>query len=132
MMVRGLVLLAVLAIVPTAAGANSDPAALAGNWRVVALDGASVAAGEDGSFVLQDGRVSGRSFCNRYSTSAVVAGTVLTLGPIASTRMACPPPLMARERVFLDILQGVTAARITGSTAELIGASGRTISLRRE
>ncbi|MGH0034063.1 MAG: META domain-containing protein [Myxococcota bacterium] len=58
---------------------------------------------------LGEGRLSGSSGCNRY-TAAVESGAEvgsLLVGPIAGTRMACPAPIDALERRYLEALEGV-------------------------
>jgi heat shock protein HslJ len=39
--------------------------------------------------------------------------------------MACPPPLDAQERAFLEALQATAAVHIAGNTLELKDASGK-------
>ncbi len=56
------------------------------------------------------GKVSGSSGCNTYNGS-VAAGqtaTALTIGPFATTRMACPPEVMRLEGRYLAALQAAT------------------------
>lgn len=58
----------------------------------------------------ENGKFVGRSGCNRYSGS-VIAGSApgsIKVGPIVSTRMACPQPAMSIEDRFLKQLQAVT------------------------
>ena len=48
------------------------------------------------------GKVGGHSGCNRFT------GTyALRIGPFATTRMACQPEVMERERQFLAMLSNV-------------------------
>ena len=51
-----------------------------------------------------DGRAYGTTGCNRYSVGYSLAGDQIELGTVASTRMACAPPLDALELAFLDTL----------------------------
>lgn len=56
--------------------------------------------------------ISGDGFCNRYFAGvAEPAPTELTIGEIAATRRACPPPRDALERDFLDALRHVRQYR---------------------
>jgi putative lipoprotein len=50
-----------------------------------------------------DGRVTGYSGCNRFTGTYVQNGDALTMGPLATTRMACPPQMMKREQEFLEL-----------------------------
>ena len=45
-----------------------------------------------------DGRVSGSGGCNRFSGEYTLGGDDLTIGPVASTRMACPEPVGVGEQ----------------------------------
>ena len=51
-----------------------------------------------------DGVVGGSSGCNRFTGTYSHKDDELTLGPLASTRMACPPEVMEREQQFLTML----------------------------
>jgi putative lipoprotein len=51
-----------------------------------------------------DGRVTGSSGCNRFTGKCAQDGGTLTMGPLATTRMACPPEIMQREQEFLALL----------------------------
>jgi len=72
-----------------------------------------------------DGRVSGHASCNRYSASYTRDGNTLTIGPTATTRMACPPALTNQEQVFLAALARVRRFEIDLSGAlVLVGEPG--------
>jgi heat shock protein HslJ len=51
-----------------------------------------------------EGKLGGYSGCNRFTGTYVQNGNALTMGPLATTRMACPPQIMKREQEFLDLL----------------------------
>ena len=57
-----------------------------------------------------DGVVGGSSGCNRFTGTYTQKDEELTLGPLASTRMACPPEIMEREQQFLTMLGQVRHA----------------------
>ena len=62
------------------------------------------------SLTFENGKFTGRSGCNRYSspvTAGPTAGSI-KVGPTVSTRMACPEPVMAIEDRFLRQLEAVT------------------------
>jgi heat shock protein HslJ len=83
------------------------PAGLAGtDWTAKTVAGEPVP--KDVAVTIQfadAGRISGRSGCNRYAGEVRVVGDTLEIGPLASTRMACPPPQMAVETAFLQALE---------------------------
>jgi len=51
------------------------------------------------------GRVAGNASCNRLSGAAEISGDSIKLGPLASTRMACPEAVMNQETKYLNALQ---------------------------
>ena len=57
----------------------------------------------------EDGMVSGFAGCNKFSGSYTVTGDELSLGPLASTKMACEPPASAVESAMLEALAGVSS-----------------------
>jgi heat shock protein HslJ len=62
------------------------------------------------TLTYSEGRFAGRSGCNSY-TSAVETGEllgVISIGPIISTRMACPELQMDVETRYLTALQAAT------------------------
>jgi len=54
--------------------------------------------------------VDGSGGCNRFSGNFTVVGSALRVGPLISTRMACPD--MREERAFFNALQSVDAYRL--------------------
>ena len=52
-----------------------------------------------------DGTVWGEAGCNRFRGTYQEKGQSLTIGPLATTRRACPPPIMAQEAAFIAALQ---------------------------
>lgn len=100
------------------------------NWSIVAIDGQPVL-GERYQLQFTADRLSGQAGCNRLNGSYSQDGETLTIGPVASTRMACPGPAMDHERRALQVLSGtVRATHPDGDTLELSG-NGGTIRLRR-
>jgi heat shock protein HslJ len=69
----------------------------------------ALSAGQELTLRIDGERISGRSACNRYfagiTESADMAGDI-SIGPIGSTRMACPEPAMALERRYFAALEG--------------------------
>lgn len=68
---------------------------------------------------LEENRVAGRASCNRYTGSYELRGEGVSIGPLASTRMACAPALMNQEDRFLDLLNDVNSVRI-GQQGQLL------------
>jgi heat shock protein HslJ len=94
-------------------------------WKLVELGGLRVEpseGGRDPHLVLDpDGhRLSGSGGCNRLLGRCELDGDRLAFGAVATTMMACPEPLMSRERAFIEALEATTAFRIEGETLELL------------
>lgn len=72
-----------------------DAAALAGEWRIRTLNGSDLpteaATTAALSFDTATNKVSGSTGCNRLMGTYTTSGAGITFGPLATTRMACPP-----------------------------------------
>ncbi|MCX8954510.1 META domain-containing protein, partial [Ruegeria sp. NA] len=76
----------------------------------------------------QDGFCSGSSGCNRFSGQAEISGNRIAFPDnMAATLMACPPPLDAVERQFLQALQNVTTFAMQGNALALLDAQGQPV-----
>ncbi len=64
------------------------------------------------------GRVAGNGSCNRFFGPAEMSGDTIKLGPLASSRMACPEAVMNQEKKYLDALQA--AERLEQKDADLL------------
>ena len=79
------------------------PDGLAGtSWRAETLAGEPVA---DDTVVTMEfagsDRIAGKAACNRYNGPLRVEAGTLRIGPLATTRMACPPPQSEFETLFV-------------------------------
>ncbi len=102
-----------------------EPTLMGPSWQATGVNNgrggvASLVAGTaiDATFG-EDGRVSGRAGCNRYHGPFRVDGPRLGIGPLASTRMACPDEVMEQEAAFLAAMGRATTFRIDGDRLEL-------------
>jgi heat shock protein HslJ len=101
-------------------------------WRPVALGGAPVDWAPPGRepfvrFSTADGVFFASAGCNTLRGGLTVDGDALTLGPGASTMMACPEPIMALERALAEALAATTAHAIGGRTLRLRDAGGAVV-----
>lgn len=111
----------VLATALTAASGQHETVALQGAWRVTAIAEAEVPEGVEVSMRFDDeGQVSGRGGCNRYSGGYELAGDRLTIGPVAMTRMACPDEQMTTETRFGVAVGDVARAGIDETGALIL------------
>ncbi|MGL5032925.1 MAG: META domain-containing protein, partial [Microcystaceae cyanobacterium] len=74
-------------------------------WQLVG--GEMLTANSNGQITLRftQQNLSGSAGCNRYSTGYSVKDNQLKTKAIASTRMACPSPLMEQETAYLRALE---------------------------
>lgn len=91
-----------------------DPSRLAGSrWQAVEVGSIDVDAGVPSTLAFEPpGRVSGNSGCNRYFGTVEVGAGSVRFGPLAATRMMCPPPRMEQEARFLEALAKAECWRI--------------------
>ena len=73
---------------------------------------------------LDGDRVSGSGGCNRFTGPASVAAGAVRIGPLASTRMACPGGAMEAEARFLSALERARGARLEAGRLQLLDAAG--------
>jgi len=109
-------------------GCGGDPTDLltGGAWQVTALGDAALIEPERLSLNFLDaGRVAGSGGCNRFAGGFGLTGEGLHFGPMASTMMACPEPLMEQERRMLDALEQVMAFDVDGRGRLLLMAEDR-------
>lgn len=69
------------------------------------------------SLDVDGGRIGGNAGCNRFMGAIDDDGTI---GPLATTMMACPPPVMEFEQLLLGLLERVNGSRVSGSGIYLV------------
>ncbi|NLU82018.1 META domain-containing protein [Rhodococcus sp. HNM0569] len=114
-----------------------DRAITGTEWTVTALISADAvttsAALETSAPALQigsDGHVTGTTGCNRFQGNAEVNGDTIEFGPLATTRMACPPDVMEVEQAVLAALAGRVHASVDGNTMRVTRDDGVGLELR--
>jgi putative lipoprotein len=120
-----------ICLVGLAAGCGDDeeaaPASVEGTWTLT--DGVDVDGWEKAAPTadFKDGKLSGSSGCNRYTTSYTTTGDELKLGQVATTRMACAPPASDVELAFLTKLDRVTGWSVDGGELALQAQDGEAL-----
>jgi putative lipoprotein len=71
-----------------------------------------------------EGEVSGLAGCNRYRGRAIIGEGTISIGPLAMTRMLCPPALAALERTVCAALEGASSWVRRDDALELSGEDG--------
>jgi heat shock protein HslJ len=90
-------------------------AALGGTaWNLVEMGGTADFAHIVPTIAFADGRVSGFAGCNTFSGTFETDGPILTLSPLATTKIGCPRPASVVEADYLAALDGVTTWAIDG------------------
>lgn len=75
-------------------------------WQLEDLAGSGVVEGGRPTLAFPAAdKVSGNGSCNQFSGPLQIKGNEIRLGPLGSTRMACPEPSMTQETKYLAGLQ---------------------------
>ena len=91
-------------------------------YALQSIDG--VAFGERATLGFPEpGRVAGQGPCNAFTTAQTAPYPWLDLGPIAVTARACAA--LEAERAYLQALDAMSTAEVTGDTLLLADDSGR-------
>lgn len=90
---------------------GTDQALLSGKWTLEFIDGEDMNSLFTVSekmptieFLSQDGRISGNAGCNGYGATYKIDGSTIDVGPVMSTKMACPN--LKGESLFVKMLSG--------------------------
>lgn len=110
--------------------AHASAVGISGRWLAEDIGGGGVI--DRLQTVLEirdDGAVSGSGGCNRFAGRAEIAGNTIRFGPIAGTRMMCPPASMDQETKFFAALPQAVAWSIDQGTRKLslLDAVGRAL-----
>jgi heat shock protein HslJ len=78
------------------------------------------------TLAFASGKVSGSTGCNQFqgTVSEAESATSLVIGPLITTRKACPEPLMAQEHAFLKKLGQTEVFQFLFGDLVLSGANG--------
>jgi putative lipoprotein len=113
------------------AGETAPRALVATPWRLIRIETSDDAVTPDADETLTiafaaDGRLGGQADCNRFfGPYTLEEGGGLTVGDVAGTRVACPPP--SSGDVFLRVLGAVDSFELTGGRLHLRTGDGRSL-----
>ena len=94
-------------------------------WTVTSIGGEPVLPQTGLTFsIAADHRAGGNGGCNNYFTEASFETPPLSFGPVAGTRMACEPAVMAQEARFFAALAATAGYELAGDTLKLFDAAG--------
>ncbi len=116
---------------PEGAAANPEADAAATSrlantqWRLLELNGKNVVIAPSErpvtlAFSPEGERIAGSAGCNAFMGTYRVEGGKLKLNPGTMTLMACPEPMMQRERQYAKMMSSVDGFRIDGDILSLI------------
>ncbi len=80
--------------------------------------------------VFEDGTIAGSSGCNSYNGAYEADGDSMTIGPLATTLMACITPLQGQESIYFELLAQTDRYKVSGDQLTLM--SGDTVLIRFE
>lgn len=103
---------------------------LDGDWKVSGFNNgrdAVVGLAGDAPITLSFGKgaISGNAGCNTFRGGYTVDGQSVKIGPLASTRMACPDPVLKQEREFLAALESAVKWSVEGDTLDMHRQDGQ-------
>jgi heat shock protein HslJ len=107
-----------------------QPASLTGEWQALAINNGkeAVVSVQNGTTVTAifgaDGKLSGNAGCNTYNGTYTTDGDKITIGPLATTRMACEQAVMDQETAYLNALANAATFNLGKDSLELRDANG--------
>ena len=117
---RALVALALaLGCATPAPEAGVPPGLVDAQWVVVEIDGEAPGTSASRLSFGSDGSASGSGGCNSFHGSVTFEGDRIGFGPLASTMMMCPDPIMAQEQSFFAALAAANRVEQEGSLLRL-------------
>ena len=109
----------IAALITTGYAADAKPNLAGSEW------GFAEETGKQARFIqFREDAVGGSLGCNRFTGRYTFEDGVLKIGPLASTRMACPPDVMQRETEFAAILENARSAEPSATALVLKDADG--------
>jgi heat shock protein HslJ len=105
-----------------------EPPSLDGtSWTLV--EGTEITIPDDVEMTIafEAGRASGSGGCNRFTGSYEQDRESISLGRLASTRMACAEEVMSAEQAYHSVLESVTSWSATGGVLVLSDSSGQAL-----
>ncbi|OSZ72199.1 hypothetical protein CAP39_02225 [Sphingomonas sp. IBVSS1] len=101
---------------------------LVGRWTMADLNGGGPVARGELAFTADN--VAGTAGCNRLTGGWQQAGATIRLGPLAVSRMACPPAVMAVEARVIALLNAAKRVEFDArGGATLISDDGQRLRL---
>ena len=105
---------------------GDEPTSLDGSsWTLVEGEGITMPKDVTPTIAFESGTVSGSGGCNRFTGTYDEDGAKLSLGMLATTRMACAEDVMSAEAAYLSALESVSSWSAAGGELMLSDSSGQ-------
>jgi heat shock protein HslJ len=107
-----------------------QPSALIGSWQALAINNGkqavvSVMIGTSVTAIFgADGTLTGNDGCNNYNGTYTLDDDKITIGPLATTRMACEQATMDQEQAYLNALAKAATFTLGKDSLELRDVDG--------
>jgi len=106
--------------------ASSSPPLAETRWSLVSLNGQSPMSHPQVTITFGESTISGADGCNRYSALYTAKDAKFSVNKMmATTKMACPEPIMHRATAYLAALTQATGYRLDDQLLTLMDSSGR-------
>lgn len=110
------------------AGQSSEDRLEQTAWVLTELTGREPLKNTQITLSFANGKLSGSDGCNRFHSSYAVKGEELAIDPrVASTRSACPEPIMEQASAFMRALGSTRSARLDAEQLSLLDESGASL-----
>jgi heat shock protein HslJ len=76
-----------------------------------------------------DGKVTGFGGCNNFFGTFVATDSTIDIGPLGSTRKACPENIMTAEFAFMQAVESAVTYNIVRETLTLVTQNGQQLDL---
>lgn len=95
------------------------------NWIIESVkDAGTIDTGQTSLRIEPDGKAATTIGCNRMMGTATIDGGKITFGPMAATRMACPPPLMNQEQLYGAALEATRSYKFEDGMLLFVDENG--------
>lgn len=97
-------------------------------WRPVEVAGETIP--DDAGLLVNfevDGSITGNGGCNQFFGTLEQSDSGISVGPLGSTRMACPEPIMRRETAFLEALQETRGFSLQADGMSILDEDGNVL-----
>lgn len=109
----------------TSAMPTTPPSLVATVWKLEDVGGTKVLDDTKPTLTFPEaGKIAGHGSCNRFFGTVEITGTMLKIGPVGATRMAClNESIMQQETTYLRALEKADRYKVEGKTLWVYSAS---------